>query len=161
MGAVAHDCRVQVFPQYVDFVLQIDEEHIGVAAGTPRVATHARVAVVPVEGLLLCPEIVAIGPTHGVEGGGVAGVPEMDADGLIGAVPCTRGLPGNGGMVVVGIAVETAVPAGLEADVGIIHGLQVEGVNRSAPPDVGGIVVDDFGDGVVDVDIEYMPLFQR
>lgn len=159
MGAVAHDRCVQVFPQYIDFVLHVDEEHIRVAAGTPRVAAHACVAVVPVERLLLGPGIVAVGPAHGVERGGVAGVPEVDADGLIGTVPGTAGgLPGNGRVVIGGVAVETAVPAGLEADVGVVHGLQVEGVDRSLPPDVGGVVVDHFGDGVVDVDVEYMPL---
>lgn len=35
MGAVARERRVQVFPKYVDFVLQVDEENISVAAGTP------------------------------------------------------------------------------------------------------------------------------
>ena len=35
MGAVARERRVQVFPQYVEFVLQVDEEHISGAAGTP------------------------------------------------------------------------------------------------------------------------------
>lgn len=43
-------------------------------------------AVVPVEDLLLCPRFVAVGPTNGVEGGAVHGVPEMDAHGLIGAI---------------------------------------------------------------------------
>lgn len=161
MGAVAHERRVQVFPQYVDFVLQVDQEHISVAAGTPGVAAHAPVAVVPAEDLLLGPCVVAVGPAHGVESGGVAGVPEMYADGLVGAVPCTRGLARNWGMIVGGVAVETTVPASLEADVGIIHGLQIEVVDRSRPPDVGGVIVDDLGDGIVDVDIEYMPLFYR
>lgn len=115
-------------------------------------------AVVSVEGLLVCPRIVAVGPAHRIKSSGVAGVPEMDADGLIGAVPCGRGLSRNWGMVVSGVAVETTVPASLEADVGIIHGLQIELVNRSFPPDVSAIIVDDLGDGIVDVDVEYMPL---
>ena len=62
-------------------------------------------------------------------------------------------------MVVSGHAVEATVPAGLEADVRVIHGLQVEVVNRPLPPDVGGVIVDDLGDGIVDVDVVYMPLF--
>ena len=117
-------------------------------------------AVEPAEGLLLCPCVVAVGPTHGVESGGVAGVPEMDADGLIGAIPCRRGLPRNWRMVVVGVAVKTTVPASLEANVGVCHGLQVEVVNRSLSPNVGGVIVDDLGDGIVDVDVKYMPLFK-
>ena len=35
MSAVADQSRVQVFPQYVDLVLQVDKHHIGVAPGTP------------------------------------------------------------------------------------------------------------------------------
>ena len=62
-------------------------------------------------------------------------------------------------MVVGGVAVETTVPASLEANVGVIHGLQIKSVDRSFPPDVSGVIVDDFGDGVIDVDVEYMPLF--
>ena len=62
-------------------------------------------------------------------------------------------------MVVGLVAVETTIPASLEADVGVIHGLQVEVVNGSFPPDVGEVVVDDLGDGTVDVDVKYMPLF--
>ena len=83
----------------------------------------------------------------------------MDADGLIGAVPCSRGLPRNRRMVVGGVAVEATVPAGLEANVRVIHGLQVEVLDRPLPPDVGGVIVDDLGDGIVDVDVKYMPLF--
>ena len=118
-------------------------------------------AVVSVEGLLLCPSLVAVGPAHGLESGGVAGVPEMDSDGLIGAISGTLGLPRNGRMLVGGVTVETAVPAGLEADVRVIHRLQVEVVNGSLPPDVGVVVVDDLGDGIMDVDVVYMPLFPR
>ena len=161
MGAVARECRIEFFPQYVDFVLQVDEEHIRGAAGTPGVAAHARVAIVSVEALLLGPRLVAVGPAHRVETGGVAGVPEMDADGLIGAICCGRGLPRDGGMVVGGLAIETPVPARLEADVGIVHGLQIETVDRSLPPDIGGVIVDDLGDGIVDIDVEYVPLFTR
>ena len=80
-------------------------------------------AIVPVESLLLCPRIVAVGPAHGVESAGVAGVPEVDADGLVGAIPGARGLSGDWGMVIGSVAVETAVPACLEPDVRIIHGL--------------------------------------
>ena len=118
-------------------------------------------AIVSAEGLLLCPGVVAVGPAHGVESGGIGGVPEMDADGLIGAISCTRRLSRNWGMVVSGVAVETTVPASLEANVWVIHGLQVEFVNGSRSPDVGGVIVDDLGDGIVDVDVEYMPLFWR
>ena len=118
-------------------------------------------AVVPVEVLLRRPGVVAVGPAHGVEGCGVGGVPEMDADGLIGAVASGCGLSGDGGMVVSGVAVEATVPTTLEADVGIIHGLQIQVVQRSFPPDVGGVVVDELNDGIVDVEVEYMPLFQR
>lgn len=118
-------------------------------------------AVVSVEGLLLCPGVVAVGPAHGVESGGIAGVPEMDADGLIGAISSTRRLSRDWGMAVSRVAVETTVPASLEANVWVIHGLQVEVVNRSVSPDVGGVIVNELGDGIVDVDVEYMPLFWR
>lgn len=116
-------------------------------------------AIVPIKGLLLRPQIVAVSPTYRVEGGGVAGVPEVDADGLVRAVPCGRDLPRDWGMVVGGIAVETTVPASFEADVGVIHGLQVQLINWSRPPDVGTVVVDDLGDGIVGINIEYVPLF--
>ena len=86
VGAVASECRVQFLPQYVEFVLQVDKKDICVACRSPRVTAHAGVAVVPAEDLLLCPCLVAVGPAHGVESGRVDGVPEMDADGLIGAV---------------------------------------------------------------------------
>ena len=85
----------------------------------------------------------------------------MDADGLIGAVRCGGRLPGNWGVFVSGVAVEAAVPASLKPDVRIIHGLQVQTVDRSWPPDIGAIIVDNLGDGVVGVDVEYMPLSQR
>ncbi len=85
----------------------------------------------------------------------------MDADGLIGAVHRGRRLPGDWGMFVGSVAVEATVPASLEADVRVIHGLQIEIVDRSGLPDIGGITVDGLGDGVVDVDVEYMPLLQR
>lgn len=118
-------------------------------------------AVVPTKGLLFCPCLVAVSPAHGIESGSVAGVPEMDADGLIGAVPRNRGLPRNRGMVVGDVTVETTIPAGLEADVRVIHGLQVECVDRSFPPNVSEVIVDDLGNRVVNVDVEYVPLFKR
>lgn len=85
----------------------------------------------------------------------------MDADGLIGAIPCSGGLPGEWGMIIGGVAVETTVPASLEADIGVIHCLQIEVVDRSLSPDVGVVIVDDLAEGIVDVDVEYMPLFSR
>lgn len=60
-------------------------------------------------------------------------------------------------MVISGVTVETAVPTSLEADVRVIHGLQVEVVYRSISPDVGGVIVNDLGDGIIDVDVEYVP----
>lgn len=161
MGLVAGEGCVQLFPEDVDFVIHVDEEHICIACGSPRVTAHARVAVVPVEDLLLRPRVFAVGPTHRVESGAVHGVPEMDAHGLIGAVRGGRRLPGDGGMLVGGVAVEAAVPAGLEADIRVIHGLQVEFVDRSWPPDVGAVIADDLGYGIVVADVEYMPLLQR
>ena len=123
MGAVNRDRRVQFLPEDVEFVLQVDEEDICVACRSPRVTAHARVAVVPVEGLLRLPCVVAVGPAHGVESRGVGGVPKMDTDGLIGAVHRGRRLPGNWRMIVSGVAVKATVPASLEADIGVIHGL--------------------------------------
>ena len=52
---VAFERRVQFLPEDVDFVFQVDEEDICVAGRSPRVAAHARVAVVSVEDLLLRP----------------------------------------------------------------------------------------------------------
>ena len=138
--------------------MQVDEEDICVACRSPRVAAHARVAVVSIEDLLLRPRIVAVGPTHRVESGAVHSVPEVDSDGLIGAAHCGRRLPRDWGVLVGGVAVETTVPAGLKPNVRVVHGLQVKTVDRSWPPDVGGIIVDDFGDGIVAADVEYMPL---
>ena len=123
VGAVPRQRRVQFFPQYIELVLQIDKEHIGVARGPPRVTAHARVAVVPVEDLLLGPFVRAVGPAHGVERGRILPVPQVDADGLVGAVGRRRRLSGDWGVAVGGVAVEAAVPAGLEADVGVVHGL--------------------------------------
>ena len=160
MGTVSRQRRVQFLPQYVEFVLQVDEKHICVARRSPGITAHAGVAVVPIEDLLLGPFVGPVGPAHGIKGGGVLPVPEMDADGLIGAVGRSRRLPGDRGMAVGGVAVEAPVPASLEADVGVIHGLQVEAVDGSRRPDVGGVTVDDLGDGIVDVDVENMPLFQ-
>lgn len=85
----------------------------------------------------------------------------MDADGLIGTVPCSRGLSRDWGMVVGGLAVETTVPAGLKADVGVVHSLQVECIDGSIPPNVGEVIVDDLGNSIVDVDIKDVPLFKR
>ena len=158
MRGVAFEGRVQFLPEDVDFILQVDEEDICVACRSPRVAAHARVAVVSVEDLLLRPRGVAVGPTHRVESGAVHSVPEMDTDGLIGAAHCGRRLPRDWGVLVGGVAVETTVPASLKPNVGVVHGLQIKIVNRSWPPDVGRIIVDDFGDGVVAADVEYMPL---
>lgn len=85
----------------------------------------------------------------------------MDADGLIGAVTRSHGLSRDWRMVVGGIAVETTIPAGLKADVRVIHGLQVECIDRSFPPNIGEVVVDDLGNSVVDVDVEYVPLIKN
>ena len=115
-------------------------------------------AVVSIEDLLLRPRIVAVGPTHRVESGAVHSVPEVDSDGLIGAAHCGRRLPRDWGVLVGGVAVETTVPASLKPNIRVVHGLQVKTIDRSWPPDVGGIIVDDFGDGIVAADVEYMPL---
>ena len=64
-------------------------------------------------------------------------------------------------MLVGGVAVEATVPASLKPNVRVVHGLQVKTVNRSWPPDVGGIIVNDFGDGIVVANVEYMPLPPR
>lgn len=80
---------------------------------------------------------------------------------MIGAVTRSRGLSRDWGMVVGGVAVETTIPTGLEADVRVIHSLQIEGIDRSFPPNVGEVVVDDLGNSIVDVDVEYVPLFRR
>ena len=85
----------------------------------------------------------------------------MDADGLIGAVTRSYGLSRDWGVVVGRVAVKTTIPAGLETNVRVIHGLQVECINRSFPPNVGEVIVDDFGNSIVDVDVEYVPLFKR
>ena len=159
MRGVALERRVEFLPEDVDFILQIDEEDVCVARGPPRIAAHAPVAVVSVEDLLLRPRSVAVGPTHGVESGAVHTVPEVDADRLIGAAHCGRRLPRNRGVLVGGVAVEATVPASLKPNVGVVHGLQVKTIDRSWPPDVGGIIVDDLGDGIVIADVEYMPLF--
>ena len=160
VGFVAGERRVQFLPQDVDLILQVDEEDICIAGRSPGVTSHARVAVVPAEDLLLCPIIVPVGPTHRVERGAVHGVPQMDAHGLIGAVRGGRRLPGDRGMLVGGVAVEATVPASLEADVRVIHGLQVKIVDRSWPPDIGAVIADDLADGIVGADVVYMPLFQ-
>ena len=55
MGAVTRDRRVQFLPEDVELILQVDEEDICVACRSPRVTAHARVTVVPVEGLLHLP----------------------------------------------------------------------------------------------------------
>ena len=82
----------------------------------------------------------------------------MDADALVGAARCGRRLPRDWGVLVGGIAVEATVPASFKPNVGVVHGLQVKTINRSWPPDVGGVIVDDFGDGIIVADVEYMPL---
>ena len=155
---VAFERRVELLPEDVDFVLQVDEEDICVACWSPRVAAHAPVAVVAVEDLLLRPRVVAVGPTHRVESGAIHTVPEMDTDGLIGTGACRRRLPRDGGVLVGGVAVESTVPASLEPNVRVVHRLQVQRIDWSWPPDVGGIIVNDFGDSIVVADIEYMPL---
>ena len=158
MRGVAFERCVEFLPEDVDFVFQVDEEDIGVACGSPRVAAHASVAVVSVEDLLLRPRIVAVGPTHRVESGAVHSVPEMDTDGLVGAAHCGRRLSRDGGVLVGGVAIKPTVPASLKPNVRVVHGLQVQIIDRSWPPDVGGIIVDDLGDGIVAADVEYMPL---
>ena len=85
----------------------------------------------------------------------------MDADGLIGAVHRGRRLPGYWGMIICGVAVEATVPASLEADIRVIHGLQVKITDWPSPPNIGGVIVDGLGDGIVDVDVEYMPLLRH
>ena len=64
-------------------------------------------------------------------------------------------------MIVGGVTVEATVPASLEADVRVIHGLQVQSVDGSRAPDIGGVAVDSLRDGIVGVDVEYMPLLQH
>ena len=55
MRGVGIECCVQFLPQDVDLILQVDEEDICITCRSPRVAAHARVAVVSVEDLLLRP----------------------------------------------------------------------------------------------------------
>ena len=152
-------CCIQIFPQYVDLVLQVNKEHVSIAPGAPRVAANACVTVITVECLLLCPCCVAICPTYRVEGGSVARVPKMDTNGLIRTITCARGsLPWDWTVVVCGVGIETAVPASFESDVWIIHRLEVEIVDRAWAPDICVVAVNDFFDYVVNADVEYVPL---
>lgn len=64
-------------------------------------------------------------------------------------------------MLIGGVAVEATVPASLEADIRVIHGLQFKIVDRPWPPDIGAVIADDLGYRVVVADVEYMPLLQR
>lgn len=64
-------------------------------------------------------------------------------------------------MLIGGVAVEATVPASLEADIRVIHGLQIQLVDRSWPPDIGAVIADDLGNGIIVADVEYMPLLQR
>ena len=85
----------------------------------------------------------------------------MDANGLIRTVPCSRGLSRDWGMVVSDVAVETTIPTGLKADVGVVHSLQVECIDGSFPPNVGEVIVDDLGNSIVVANIKDVPLFKR
>ena len=61
-------------------------------------------------------------------------------------------------MLVYDIRVEGAVPAGLEANVRVVDRFEIELIEWTWCPDVGAVGVDHFGDGVVDIDIEDVPL---
>ena len=53
---------VQVLPEDIEFVLQISKEYVGVAAGSPGIAAHARVAIIPIEAFFLGPCGLAVRP---------------------------------------------------------------------------------------------------
>ena len=61
-------------------------------------------------------------------------------------------------MLVGGVAVKATIPARLEPDIWIIHGLQIQIVDGSGLPDIGRVAVDGLGDGIVNIDVEDMPL---
>ena len=75
----------------------------------------------------------------------------MDADGLIGVVSCGILLPWNRAVIVRDIRVEITIPASLKSDIGIVHCLQVEVIDRSWAPDICGVAVDDFRYGIINI----------
>ena len=83
----------------------------------------------------------------------------MDTDGLIRAVAstCDR-LAWDRTMVIRFIGVEAAIPASFQSNIRIVHRLQVEAIDRAWDPDIGGITVGDLSYGIVDADIENVPL---
>jgi len=117
------------------------------------------VTIVSIEGLLLAPYSVAIGPTHGIESCRVHGVPEMDADCLIRAVACGWALARDRTMFVCSVRVKAAVPAGFKTNVVIIHCLEIEIIDGAWDPYITHVAIGDLPDCIVGADVKYMPLW--
>lgn len=113
------------------------------------------------EKLLFRPIGGSIGPLHFVESCVVVTVPEVYADALICTVTrSVRILPGQRAVIVYSVSVKASIPAGLQAHVPTVHCLEVQSTDGTIRPQVSGVVVDSFSNDVVDVNVEYVPLYR-
>ena len=115
-------------------------------------------AVVTLEVLLLSPIIATVAPCAGLKRGRVASIPEEDADRGV-AAALIGALAGYRAVIVCDVRVEATVPTCLQSYVRVVHGFEIELVERTGDPDVGRVAVGHFGDGAIGVDIEDVPLW--
>ena len=114
--------------------------------------------IIILEVLLLSPIIATVAPCTGLEGGRVTSIPEEDADGGI-AAALIGALARDRAVIVGDVRVEAAIPTCLQSHVRVVHGFEVELVERTRDPDVGRVTVGHFGDGAIDVDVKDVPLW--
>ena len=149
--------RIQILPQHIDPLLQIHEKHIGITPRSPRVTSYPRMPIIVLKLLLLGPDTISIDPRDTIKSRRVGRIPEMYTDRLV-CIIASIVLPRNRTVFVFDIGVKAAVPTGLQADVGVGHGAEVQLGERAGRPDVGFVAVDYFGNGALGVDVEDVPL---
>lgn len=115
----AYAGAVAVFPPDFRGVVVVYHHGVGVRTGAPRVAAYAGVDVFVRPGADFCPGVWLAGiPDVLLEGGLVACEPEVYAGGAVkGDLVCFA--VGGGELLVVRVAVEAALVAGLETDAGV------------------------------------------
>jgi len=112
---------------------------------------------VGVECVLLVPLGGVVCPVDFFQRVWIRAVPEMHSDDRVlssGILSSTR----DWAVCVVGCAIEGSIPTGLQPYIGMIHSFEIEVVDRAIAPGVCSVVADSFANGVVFVDVEYVPL---
>ena len=108
--------------------------------------------------LLRHPCRITVTPAYCPERCGVLSIPQVDSDGLIRVRTAYILLSRHGAVIVRDVRVKATIPASLEPDVGIVHGFQMEVIDRAWPPSVGDIAIGHLRDIITLVDVEDVPL---